>query len=279
MNDATIIQLQPVVRLGAIAFINTLPIYSLLPPSPAIQLVYGPPTQLNADLLSGGLDISPVSSAFYLQNEKHLTLLPGLSVSSFGSVNSVLVLSHCPLSSVTTIAIPNDSATSVALLRLFCLDLMGYCPTMVVYPADELDTILVQHTTALVIGDRALAASTAPPTRYVFDLSDWWVEKTGLPVVFAVWAANTAWLEQNKAGTCQDIVDALCHSRDTFFANSEWLQRQVLLIAKKTNLPVTTVDHYFTQSLDYGWSEAHVASLKLLKTGLACSSNNALMVN
>ena len=81
-------------QLGAISFMNTLPIYHgfesqlALPP----EIHYGNPAELNSAMEAKQLDISPVSSVYYLRNQEKLQLLPGLSVSSYGSVERCSLL-------------------------------------------------------------------------------------------------------------------------------------------------------------------------------------------
>ena len=258
-------------NLGAIGFINTLPIYGPWQGFAGTQLHYAPPADLNARLLAGQLQISPVSSAFYLANQQQLVLLPGLSVSSFGSVSSVLLLSNVPLNQVQSIALPDDSATSVALVRLFCQQQLGRDAQFTGYAAHQLQNALTQHDTLLVIGDRALAASVKPPTPYVFDLSDWWVSLTGLPVVFAVWAANRTWYDCNAKVTDQ-LVNSLCQARDQFFEDPVVQKRLIEQAALQSGLPSAVVQRYFTHCLDYQWAAPHKNSLACFQAALACGS-------
>ena len=87
-------------RVGHIQFLNCLPIYYGLVKGSGIldlDLVKGTPTELNALLLSGKLDISPISSIEYARNAGDLVLFPGPTVSCRGPVRSILLVSRRPV--------------------------------------------------------------------------------------------------------------------------------------------------------------------------------------
>jgi chorismate dehydratase len=56
---------------------------------------------------------------------------------------------------------------------------------------------------ALLIGDDAIKASFNPPTRYVTDLGEWWLEATGHSMTYAVWAIKKSYAEQNRQRICE----------------------------------------------------------------------------
>ena len=58
-----------------------------------IELIKGTPTELNNLLISGALDISPISSIEYARNRDSLMLFPDFTVSSDGEVKSIVLLS------------------------------------------------------------------------------------------------------------------------------------------------------------------------------------------
>ena len=66
-------------RVGHIQFLNCLPLYYGLVKSHAlldIELIKGTPTELNHLLISGALDISPISSIEYARNSGLSDALP-----------------------------------------------------------------------------------------------------------------------------------------------------------------------------------------------------------
>jgi chorismate dehydratase len=139
-----------------------------------VDEVQGVPTDLNARLLSGELDVAPISSIEYARNADRLRLLPRLCVGSEGAVDSIQLVSRRPLEQVRTVAITPESATSVVLTRVLL---------------PEADHVLLGEDAdaKLLIGDAALKSAFEDPTPH-YDLGRLWLERTGLPMVFAVWA-------------------------------------------------------------------------------------------
>ena len=162
------------IRLGRISYVNMAPVFHRL--NVEVEEVSGVPTELNRMLLDGQLDIAPISSIEYARHAGSLRLLPRLCVSSEGAVESIQLVSRLPFSQIRSVAVTPESATSVVL-------------TKVLLPQAEhvpLDTPGADA--RLLIGDAALRSAFEDPTPH-YDLGRLWLERTGLPMVFAVWAA------------------------------------------------------------------------------------------
>jgi chorismate dehydratase len=160
------------VRLGRISYVNMAPVFYRL--DAQVEEVQGVPTELNRRLLAGELDLAPISSIEYARNAGRLRLLPRLCVGSEGAVDSIQLVSRKPLEQVRSIAVTPESATSVVLTRVL-LPEAGHVPA-----GEEADA-------TLLIGDAALKSAFEDPTPH-YDLGRLWLERTGLPMVFAVWA-------------------------------------------------------------------------------------------
>jgi len=160
------------VKLGRISYVNMAPVFYRL--EAEVDAVQGVPTDLNARLLSGELDVAPISSIEYARNADRLRLLPRLCVSSEGAVDSIQLVSRKPLEQVRTVAVTPESATSVVL-------------TKVLLPEAEHVPLGEEGDAKLLIGDAALKSAFEDPTPH-YDLGRLWLERTGLPMVFAVWA-------------------------------------------------------------------------------------------
>ena len=76
------------------------------------------PTELNARLLAGEVDLAPISSIEYARNAGRLRILPRLCVSSEGAVDSIQLVSRAPLSRIRSVAVTPESATSAVLVRV-----------------------------------------------------------------------------------------------------------------------------------------------------------------
>ena len=162
------------IRLGRISYVNMAPVFYRLDAD--VEEVFGVPTELNAKLLAGGVDVAPVSSIEYARNAERLRLLPHLCVSSEGAVESIQLVSRKPLAKVRSVAVTPESATSVVLVK-------------VLLPEAEHVALDADADAKLLIGDAALRSAFEDPTPH-YDLGRLWLERTGLPMVFAVWAAR-----------------------------------------------------------------------------------------
>jgi chorismate dehydratase len=249
--------------LGAIGFMNTLPLYAGFA-IPGVQVTYAPPATLNQLMLTGQVVMSPVSSIWYLQHKESLVLLPGLSVSSYGAVQSVLLASSTQ-SPPHKVAIPDDSATSVTLLQYYMQHTYPHhSVSYVVYPADQPQQALTCYGHALLIGDRALGwFAQQPDGTHLVDLAGWWVRLTGLPFVFAVWVANRAWLHANAANAlrAEAIMQQLITHRDRFYHDVDYRQTVIERGCQVSGLSPVIVTDYLTTALNYNWTDAHKASL------------------
>jgi chorismate dehydratase len=162
-----------VIRLGRISYVNMAPVFFRLEAD--VDEVQGVPTELNERLLAGELDLAPISSIEYARNAERLRILPRLCVSSEGAVDSIQLVSRVPLEQVRRVAVTPESATSVVLTR-------------VLLPEADHVPLGGEADAKLLIGDAALKSAFEDPTPH-YDLGRLWLERTGLPMVFAVWAS------------------------------------------------------------------------------------------
>ena len=159
-------------RLGRISYVNMAPVFYRL--DAEVEEIQGVPTELNRLLLGGELELAPISSIEYARNAERLRLLPRLCVGSEGAVDSIQLVSRKPLEQVRSVAVTPESATSVVLTKVL-LPEAAHVPL-----GEEADA-------TLLIGDAALKSAFEDPTPH-YDLGRLWLERTGLPMVFAVWA-------------------------------------------------------------------------------------------
>src|SRR5919198_4985798 len=104
------------IRLGRISYVNMAPIFFGLEAD--VEEVAGVPTELNERLLTGEIDLAPISSIEYARHASRLRILPRLCVSSEGAVDSIQLVARKPLEQVRTIAVTPESATSVVLTKV-----------------------------------------------------------------------------------------------------------------------------------------------------------------
>jgi chorismate dehydratase len=161
-----------VLRLGRISYVNMAPVFYRVDAD--VEEIQGVPTELNRCLLDGACDVAPISSIEYARHAERLRLLPRLCVASEGAVDSIQLVSKKPLEQIRSVAVTPESATSVVLTKVLL-------PEATHVPLGE------DADARLLIGDAALKSAFEDPTPH-YDLGRLWLERTGLPMVFAVWA-------------------------------------------------------------------------------------------
>ncbi|MDQ3777575.1 MAG: menaquinone biosynthesis protein [Actinomycetota bacterium] len=160
------------IRLGRISYLNMAPVFHRLDAD--VAEVRGVPTELNRALMDGEVDVAPISSIEWARNAEQLLLLRRLCVSSEGAAGSIQLVTRVPFGEIRSIAVTPESATSVVL-------------TKVLLPRAEHVPLGERADAKLLIGDAALRSAFEDPTPH-YDLGQLWLERTGLPMVFAVWA-------------------------------------------------------------------------------------------
>src|SRR5262249_8566322 len=125
----------------------------------------------------------------------------------------------------------------------------------------KLDAMLAEHEAALLIGDVALVegqkrrqiAGRGQP--YVFDLATEWRAWTGLPFVFAVWAARA---DRARVISASGVVEALRESKRRGLSD---LRRIAAEAAARLGLPVDVCLRYL-RLLDYDLGERDLEGLR-----------------
>jgi len=240
--------------VGHIQFLNCLPIYWGLVRSGAlldIELTKDTPDNLNRMLVGGDLDIGPISLVEYLRNADELLLLPDIAVGSDGPVLSVDLVAQRPLGELDgrPVALGSTSRTSVLLTQLWLRDVHGVSPQYFSCPPD-VNAMMLEADAAVVIGDVALRATYEGASRGldVYDLGQVWRDWTGLPMVFAVWAARRDFAATNP-GAVKEVHRAFVNSRDRALENVD----EVAARASRWEVfDAATLAHYF-RTLDFSF--------------------------
>ncbi len=209
-------------RVGRISYANMAPVFFDLGGA-EIDQVPGVPTDLNRKLLAGEIDVAPMSSIEYARNADKLRLLPRLCVSAEGVIDSIQLITRLPLERVRTVAVTPESATSVVLTRVLLGDV-------------ELVPLGEEADAKMLIGDAALGSAFDDPTPH-YDLSRLWQERTGLPMVFAVWGARA-----DVTDGLYELEQAHLHSLAAARERPEELARQS---AERYGWPAGFLARYF----------------------------------
>lgn len=246
-------------RVGHIQFLNCLPLYWGLIRSGAlldVELTKETPDRLSDMLVRGDLDIGPISLVEYLRHADDLLVLPDLAVGSDGPVLSVNLVSKVPIDRLTHVALGSTSRTSVLLAQLLLEDRHGLTPTYTTMPPD-LTAMLLEADGAVLIGDAALRAAHDAKGLITTDLGQAWQEWTGLPMVFAVWAARRDFAEKHP-GLVKDVHESFVRSLDLSLANVAEVAAQA---ARWEVLGAAELERYFT-TLDFRLGERQQTGLR-----------------
>jgi len=227
-----------VIRLGRISYVNMAPVFFEL--EAEVEEVSGVPTELNERLIAGEIDLAPISSIAYGRHADVLRILPRLCVSSEGAVDSIQLVSRAPVDRIDSVAVTPESATSAVLVRVLFPD-AEQVPLEEAHDADA----------KLLIGDAALKSMFEDPTPH-HDLGRLWLERTGLPMVFAVWACP----EPLHAGLAE-LEDALVASVRLARAEPEQLAYEA---SERYGYPAGFLARYF-EKLRYRFGPRERAGL------------------
>ena len=249
-------------KIGRIPYINCYPVYGAIDRGVVnlgADLVDGVPTDLNARMAAGQLDISVVSAVEYARDADRYLLLPDLAISCDGPVRSVMLFSKRPAGELTSrnVVVSRSSMTSVALLELLFESVWHSNPRFVAGDAEIRDVVdsSLDTDARLVIGDAALVLGSNHRERYpyAYDLGQMWKEWTGQPFVFAVWVAQRS----------TDVKEALV-AHAGLIASRNWGLAHLDVLAQQahatTGVALEVCAEYLS-GLDYGLSYPHLAGL------------------
>ena len=225
--------------LGRVAFVNCDPLYHELPEP--WEVLSAPPSWLTGHILRKDCLIAPIPTADFAKHAAELQLLPDICIASTGTVGSVLLFGDRDPSQMRDVALPTDSATSRKLC-MWVLEQMGLNPRPVDMGPD-LGQMLGRCDGALLIGDRALDEAARHPELIRMDLGQAWLELTGFPMVFAVFAAHRDSPAEKLAEAHQLLVSQL----ESFENSVEARQSIVKSTSSRSGFSEARIDQYFNE--------------------------------
>ena len=250
-------------RVGHIQFLNCLPLYWGLARTGTLldfELTKDTPEKLSEQLVQGDLDIAPVTLVEFLKNADDLVAFPDIAVGCDGPVMSCVIVSQVPLDRLdgAKVALGSTSRTSVRLAQLLLAERYGVRPEYYTCPPD-LGLMMREADAVVLIGDAALRANLHDGPRYgldVHDLGALWKEWTGLPFVFAVWAARRDYLEREPDITRQ-VHRAFLESKALSLEEVDKVAEQA---AHWEAFDAATLAQYFT-TLDFSFGAPQLAAV------------------
>lgn len=179
------------IRVGTVRYLNAAPLVSDLDPA-RFLVTADHPRGIARALADGEVDLAlaPVAAAL---TDGDLRIVPGLCIGADGPVASVLLVAETAPEAWTEVLLDGESRTSATLATLLLKEgplaarVRGDLVIRTVEPGSSVPSA-GGTVAAMVIGDSARTV----PARMVerFDLAALWKDWTGLPFVFAVWAAR-----------------------------------------------------------------------------------------
>jgi chorismate dehydratase len=193
-------------RFGAVQYLNTKPLVHGLA-APGIDLAFDLPSRLADRLTAGQLDVALIPVVELFRHPEH-RLVSDACIGCRGAVMSVKLLFRLPPARVASIALDEGSRTSAVLAQVLLAERHGVRPRVEPLPIGS-DASETAADAVLLIGDRALGDATAGGSfQQVWDLGDEWCRWTGLPFVFAAWAARPGVAAERFAGRLESARDS-----------------------------------------------------------------------
>jgi cyclic dehypoxanthinyl futalosine synthase len=247
------------IRVQAVSFLNARPlIHTLLDPehtprhpdgTPMFDVRPALPSDCAAALADGSCDLALVPVASYVDHPQW-EVVPGIGIGCRGAVETVIVCAEAPIETLEHIYLDGASRSSALLLRLL-LHERGLAPRL-----ERVDHGLGEalarasngRAGALVIGDAAFGITARFP--HVWDLGGKWFELTGLPMVFAFWAARPGVLGPEHVHALQQARDRSLGKYAEVIAKQ---YRDELVGRGDPNLlPETSYADYLRKTIRYG---------------------------
>lgn len=278
-------------RLGCVKYLNARPLIHGWPG----PVTFDHPSALCAQLARGDLDIALVSSFELLRNPLY-RIVDGVSISSDGSVYSVVVAHLGELSGITEIELDPASETSGHLLRCVLeeiglkprlirdMNLQSVRPTPKAFragsgiaefsstgrtgsprrirpPADTMPVLRTGHRGRLLIGDQALQFRHEHDNEFHFwDLGEEWKKLVGLPFVYALWLIRPE-VEDPKS-----IANRLRELRDENLANLDGLIASVMAgigdPAWRNGIDTAFCSRYFRENIRFSFGQREKQGLR-----------------
>lgn len=250
-------------RLGVVSFLNARPLIEGLSDRGGVELTPDVPARLEALLSAGRVDAALLPIVDVLRSGGAYRVVSDACIGCDGETMTVRVFSQVPPDRIRRLHADTDSHTSVALARVLWREL--YDRELELIPLDARRGAIDSCEAVLLIGDKVI-----DPRRggfaYETDLGGAWKAHTGLPFVFAVWAAKSSEdrvangeLVRNRAA--RDLLGELLSSaRDRGVARAADIARAQ---GPALGWPIELAERYLTRCLRFTLDAQMVAGATL----------------
>lgn len=238
------------IRFGCHNFLNIRP---LIDPiirgeiAHRFNVIMDMPSRLSDMMRGGDIDVGWIPSIEYGKIRDCL-IIPGISISSYMSIKSVVLISRVRFEKLRKIALDINSRTSVVMIKIL-LKRYGIKPDLISMPPDFQKMMEVADA-ALIIGDNALKAEKEG--FIVYDLGEEWYKFIGLPFVHALLLVRPTF-------SLGDQVEVLLRAREIGLSH---LDRIIDEESKKLGLHVELCRDYFEKRVYYELGKRELEGLK-----------------
>ncbi|MDZ4743763.1 MAG: menaquinone biosynthesis protein [Verrucomicrobiota bacterium] len=200
------------------------------------------PADLACKLREGAIDIGLVPVMEVLEEPGLYDILDGFSISSRGPVQSVVLAHRIPVQEIRAVNVDIHSKTSATLVKIVCERFFGIKPEYIPFDSDGATDA---GDAVMLIGDQALKFidSLKGDDWQITDLGAVWKEFTGLPFVYAVWAA--------RKNTCNwEVFDTLKRAKEEGLAHLD-----AICAGKHVFSSTRLAMNYLTKNIYYDLNE------------------------
>jgi len=223
-------------HLGVVSYLNAKPLIAGLDRDTSLTLHFDVPARLAALLDSGEVDAALVPVIDLWQDDRQWRVISDACIGCDGETYTVRVFSRVPPAELQRLHVDGDSHTSVALARVIWAESFGR--NLTVLPFDGAERSECEG--VLLIGDKVVS-HTLTEFDIETDLGSAWKSLTGLPFVFAVWAAE-------EGADLGDLDAKLEAARDRGMASAQAIAED---FGPGMGWPVRLATRYLTSRLKY----------------------------
>ena len=209
-------------------------------------------------LAMGACEFALVPSSSYI-SQRAWDMIPEVCVACEGPVESVVLAASTPLERIKTIYVDASSRSSVYLLQVL-MQTRRLSPRYVTVPHGRGLERPRGREAALILGDEAFTARARVP--YVYDLGAMWFEDTGLPFVFAFWAARPG-LMLFAPRHVEQLIGAPARARAHLADYARRFHDQRARQDPASALPAATYRRHLAEVMRYEFSSRARAGLRL----------------
>lgn len=199
-------------------------------------------------LLDGEVEFGVIPSTTFAETKESWRIVPHISISSLGSINSKKLFFKKGLQDIRTIAIDERAATAAVLLKVLITEKFNITPDYIIMKP-KLDFMLNEADAALLIGTEALHAQLV--NKSCFDLGEEWFDMTGLPMVYAFCAGRQMTTQK------EDIITII----NAFNLGLKNLENIAKEFAKNSEFGWPLYHDYLTQNVSYSFKEPELEGL------------------